>query len=125
MDNGVDLIIFDCDGVLVDSERLGVRVEADLLTELGWPLSQAEVFDRFGGRPQDAIFAEIYSRLGDALSTGWHAEFEHRYRNIFVSQLAPIDGIHEVFEELEHAVVCGVEQHSCAARLHAEVDGPL
>ncbi len=46
----VGLVIFDCDGVLVDSERLAVRVEARLISELGWPLTEADVLDRFGGR---------------------------------------------------------------------------
>ena len=40
-----DLIIFDCDGVLVDSERLAVRTEAEILTGLGWPLSEAEIVE--------------------------------------------------------------------------------
>ena len=35
------LVIFDCDGVLVDSERIAVRVDAELLAELGWPLSES------------------------------------------------------------------------------------
>ena len=39
-------IIFDCDGVLVDSERLAVRVEARLITELGWPIDEDDVLDR-------------------------------------------------------------------------------
>jgi beta-phosphoglucomutase-like phosphatase (HAD superfamily) len=40
------LVIFDCDGVLVDSERLAVRVEAAVLAELGWPLPEDEVIER-------------------------------------------------------------------------------
>ena len=42
MDGPFELVIFDCDGVLVDSEHLAVRVESRYLTELGWPLSEAE-----------------------------------------------------------------------------------
>ena len=46
-----DLVIFDCDGVLVDSERLVVRTEAEILSGLGWPLtdktsSNASLVDR-------------------------------------------------------------------------------
>ena len=44
-----DLVIFDCDGVLVDSERLAVRTEAEILASLGWPLTQAEIVARFVG----------------------------------------------------------------------------
>ena len=44
-----DLVIFDCDGVLVDSERIAVRIDAIVLERLGWPLSEAEIIDRFMG----------------------------------------------------------------------------
>ena len=46
----LELVIFDCDGVLVDSERIAVRIDAELLAELGWPLSEQEVIERFMGR---------------------------------------------------------------------------
>jgi beta-phosphoglucomutase-like phosphatase (HAD superfamily) len=46
----VALVIFDCDGVLVDSERLAVRVEAQLLATLGWPIGEHEILERFVGR---------------------------------------------------------------------------
>jgi beta-phosphoglucomutase-like phosphatase (HAD superfamily) len=45
----VELVIFDCDGVLIDSERLVVKVDVVALRELGWPLSEAEVIARFMG----------------------------------------------------------------------------
>ena len=66
-----ELVIFDNDGVLVDSERIAVRVEAQLLAELGWPLSEAEVVERFMGRTaeymDEAIEAQLGSRLPDVL----------------------------------------------------------
>ena len=45
-----DLVIFDCDGVLVDSERLAVRTESKILSDLGWPLTETEIVERFVGR---------------------------------------------------------------------------
>jgi len=45
-----DLVLFDCDGVLVDSERLTVVVEARVLTGLGWPMDADEVVRRWMGR---------------------------------------------------------------------------
>ena len=44
------LVVFDCDGVLVDTERLTVGVEARVLTELGWPMTADEVVSRWMGR---------------------------------------------------------------------------
>jgi hypothetical protein len=43
------LVIFDCDGVLVDSERLAVRIDVEVLGRLGWPLTEEEVVERFLG----------------------------------------------------------------------------
>ena len=40
------LVIFDCDGVLIDSERIAVRVDAEILGELGWKLTEAAIIER-------------------------------------------------------------------------------
>jgi beta-phosphoglucomutase-like phosphatase (HAD superfamily) len=49
-------VIFDSEGVLVDSERLAVRVDAAVLARLGWPLSEAEIVERFLGRAHEFMF---------------------------------------------------------------------
>ena len=49
MSNGFDLIIFDCDGVLVDSEIIAAQVESKLLTDAGYPISTEEMGERFAG----------------------------------------------------------------------------
>jgi HAD superfamily hydrolase (TIGR01509 family) len=46
---GFDLIIFDCDGVLVDSEIIAAQVESKLLTEAGYPIEAADLAERFSG----------------------------------------------------------------------------
>ena len=74
------LVIFDCDGVLVDSERLAVRVEAEYLTELGWPLSQAEIVERFTGQTDQYMDEAIEAQLGDRLPPDWKEQFQRRYR---------------------------------------------
>ncbi len=43
------LVIFDCDGVLVDSERLTVEVEARMQTAMGWPITVEEIVDQVCG----------------------------------------------------------------------------
>ena len=50
-----DLVVFDCDGVLVDSERLSIRLDAELLRELGWELSEDEIVERWVGRTEAAM----------------------------------------------------------------------
>jgi HAD superfamily hydrolase (TIGR01509 family) len=93
-----DLVIFDCDGVLVDSERLAVRVEAEILSGLGWPLSQAEIVERFVGRSAGYMHQEIERQLGR--SVDWDVEFETRYRSVFERELVAVPGIVEALDEI-------------------------
>ena len=88
-----DLVIFDCDGVLVDSERIGVRLDVRALGALGWPLSEAEVIDRFVGRSEAFMIAEIESELGRRLPAGWEESFKDLYRDAFEAELEPVDGV--------------------------------
>ena len=65
MGDPFELVIFDCDGVLVDSERLAVRVESRVLAELGWPLTEAEIVERFIGRTGRYMDEAIEAQLGE------------------------------------------------------------
>jgi HAD superfamily hydrolase (TIGR01509 family) len=96
----LQLVIFDCDGVLVDSERLAVREEAALLAELGWPLSQAEVIERFMGRSQAFMVQAILEQLGGRLPDGWQERLGRRYREVFDAELTPVDGIMEALDRI-------------------------
>ena len=100
MTQPLQLVIFDCDGVLVDSERLAVRVEAAVLAELGWPLSQAEVIERFMGRSQAFMAQAILDRLGDRLPGDWQDRLDRRYRAAFDAELAPVDGVVEALDRI-------------------------
>ena len=87
-----DLVIFDCDGVLVDSERLSIRLDAVLLERLGWPMSESEIVERFVGRTDPAIRADIEAHLGRDVGPEWEA-FSEEYVRLFAAELRPVDGI--------------------------------
>lgn len=95
---GFDLVIFDCDGVLVDSERLAVRTEAEILSTLGWPLTEQDVIERFVGRSAAHMHREIERHLGRRID--WDAEFECRYREVFERELAVVPGIVEALDAI-------------------------
>jgi beta-phosphoglucomutase-like phosphatase (HAD superfamily) len=59
-----DLVVFDCDGILVDTERLTVLVESRVLGELGWPMAPEEVVERWMGRSSQAQIADLVRHLG-------------------------------------------------------------
>ena len=68
MSNGFDLIIFDCDGVLVDSEIIAADVESKLLTEAGYPISTEEMGERFSGMTWQQILFEVERQASIPLS---------------------------------------------------------
>jgi HAD superfamily hydrolase (TIGR01509 family) len=100
VDGPFELVIFDCDGVLVDSERLAVRVEAEYLAELGWPLTQAEIVERFMGHTDEYMDEAIEAQLGGRLPPDWKNQFHVRYRAAFAAELAPVDGITEALDRI-------------------------
>ncbi|WP_329499393.1 HAD family hydrolase [Kitasatospora herbaricolor] len=96
----IELVIFDCDGVLVDSERIAVRVQVALGAELGWPLTEEEVIERFIGRSTAAIGEQVADRLGADTAALWSARFEELHRVAVDTGLAPVDGITEALEAI-------------------------
>ena len=98
----VELVIFDCDGVLIDSERLAIKVDVEVLGELGWPLSEAEVIERFVGRSDRDARAAIEEHLGRKLPVGWADAVEHRYREAFATELTPVEGVLDALDRITH-----------------------
>ncbi|MEC5190324.1 MULTISPECIES: hypothetical protein [unclassified Arthrobacter] len=66
-----ELVVFDCDGLLVDSEVIAVRVDQRVLADLGWELKLEEIVDRFVGRSEADFTAALEAQA--ARSAGMHA----------------------------------------------------
>jgi HAD superfamily hydrolase (TIGR01509 family) len=96
----VELLIFDCDGVLIDSERLAVKVDVLVLHELGWPLSEEEVIERFVGLSDRDTQAAIEAHLGRRLPPGWEQQFKPLYDQAFTAELAPVEGVLEALDRI-------------------------
>ena len=96
----VELVIFDCDGVLIDSERLAVKVDVLALRELGWHLTEAEVISRFMGRSDREARTAIEDHLGRKLPDGWKEQVEQRYRETFANDLVPVAGVLEALDRI-------------------------
>jgi HAD superfamily hydrolase (TIGR01509 family) len=89
--NRFDLVVFDCDGVLVDSERLAVQTEAKILSRLGWPLTESDIVQRFVGRSAAYMHQAIENHLGRTID--WDLEFEARYLEVFERELVAVPGV--------------------------------
>jgi HAD superfamily hydrolase (TIGR01509 family) len=96
----LELVIFDCDGVLVDSERLAVRIDVRVLAELGWMLTEQEVVERFMGRTHEYMVSEIEAFLGRPLAPDWEDPFHQLYRDAFAAELQPVEGVVEALDRI-------------------------
>jgi beta-phosphoglucomutase-like phosphatase (HAD superfamily) len=76
-----DAVLFDCDGVLVDSEPITIGVLRDMLEERGWKLTQEECMRRFIGKAVKDEAATIEANTGQPLTQEWLVGFRER-RNI-------------------------------------------
>jgi HAD superfamily hydrolase (TIGR01509 family) len=94
-----DLVIFDCDGVLVDSERIAIRTESRILNELGWPLTEAEVVELFVGRSSVYMQSVVEERIGRPVD--WRGEFERRVRDACERELVPVEGVLAALEAID------------------------
>ncbi|MGV7213343.1 HAD family hydrolase [Bradyrhizobium sp. UFLA05-112] len=94
-----DLIIFDCDGVLVDSELLSCRCLSEVLSEFGIALSEQQALELFLGRSTKAI-EQHYRDLGQVVPDGFLPRFKSRVLTTFAGALQPIPGIGAVVSEL-------------------------
>jgi HAD superfamily hydrolase (TIGR01509 family) len=98
-----ELVIFDCDGVLVDSERLIVKVEAQICQERGWDLTEEDVIHEFVGLSDDAMRARLSELVGEELPAGWDAEYTDRYREALARDLDAVPGVAEAVDAIEQA----------------------
>jgi HAD superfamily hydrolase (TIGR01509 family) len=101
-DRRFDLVIFDCDGVLVDSERLSIALDVKLLAGLGWPLTEPEIIERWVGRTEAAMRSEIEEHLGRTVEVEWVA-FAQQYVEAFARELEAVDGITAALDAVQAA----------------------
>jgi HAD superfamily hydrolase (TIGR01509 family) len=100
-----DLVIFDNDGVLVDSERLGNQVLARTLTELGYPISFDECVRRFMGGTLVKVRSLVEEDLGKRLPGDFEATYQDRLFETFRTELRAVAGVQDALDVLERASI--------------------
>ncbi len=114
------LVIFDCDGVLVDSEPIANRILAELLTEVGLPTRFEDSWRDYRGRTQQACIELAEANLGRPLP----AEFGERFDTLFLAacshELTPIPGVSAAIGELSAlGFECCVASSGSLEKMHA------
>ena len=100
MNDAIDLVIFDCDGVLVDSEVIAVQIDQRMLADLGWHLSIDEIVEKFLGTSSASFTAKVEAHLGRALPDGFEAAYQPLLYDAFDAALQPIAGIESTLDEI-------------------------
>jgi HAD superfamily hydrolase (TIGR01509 family) len=93
-------VIFDCDGVLVDSEPIANRVMAEAVTEAGLPITTEESMATFMGRRWEDSLEMIEERLGQPLPADFSSSFRAKRDAALAAELQPIQGIAEAIERI-------------------------
>jgi HAD superfamily hydrolase (TIGR01509 family) len=92
------LVIYDCDGVLIDSEPLTNRVVAALLTRQGWPITPSECHRRFLGMTFHDMQPLVEAELGRALGPAWVDGLVAEVTVALANEVEPIPGARDALE---------------------------
>jgi HAD superfamily hydrolase (TIGR01509 family) len=110
------LFIFDCDGVLIDSEIIAAKVDAEILTELGAPISADELIQRYAGLTFAKMVELIEKEIGRKLPDDIRVRQRERLERQLADELRPIAGIEELLDRLDGGrCVCS---NSSTPRMH-------
>ncbi|WP_282693111.1 HAD family hydrolase [Streptomyces sp. CC208A] len=100
-----DLVIFDNDGVLVDSEPLSNRLLAGYLTELGHPTTYEDSLRDYMGGAMHRVHDLVLERSGQRLPEDFDSTFRARVFAAFLAELEPVEGAMDVLKALVDAEV--------------------
>jgi HAD superfamily hydrolase (TIGR01509 family) len=100
------LVIFDCDGVLVDSETLSARVVRDMARTLGVRFTEESALAFIQGRKVADWVAELATVAGREIPAGFVPEFRKRCATAFDRDLVAVDGVHELLDGLDLPWCC-------------------
>ena len=95
------LIIFDCDGVLVDSETLENEIAAQCLTDVGLPMTGAQARDRYIGLSSAAVIALVEGELGRKLPHDWLSNYHAISHRRLADEVEAVAGVALAIDAIE------------------------
>lgn len=112
------LVIFDCDGVLIDSEGPSNRAVAEEVSTLGWPMDEAESMRCFVGFRLEQIAPLVEMRIGRAVPDGWIEHLRARIIEVLSREVAAVPGAREALRALD---LLGVPYRVASNSSHKEM----
>jgi HAD superfamily hydrolase (TIGR01509 family) len=94
------LVIFDCDGVLVDSEPIAARLTAEAVSELGWEMTAELAKAEFLGDTFPNIIRRVEHQIGQAVPADWPARSQANLLAALERELTPVKGVRSAIEAL-------------------------
>ena len=119
------LVIFDCDGVLVDSEPVSVAVLIEVIREAGVEIDESVVYQRFLGRSMAAVVEFLQDEHGVRFDAARIAAMRERLYARFRAELKAVPGVAEMLGRLGHRVCVASSSQPERIRLSLEVTGLL
>lgn len=121
----VKCIIFDCDGVLVDTEKIGNGILLSMAAEHGFEMEIEDAYRNFNGRNLKDCFLHVEDSIGKKLPDTFESEYRERSYGAFKTQVKPMEGIVEFIDKLKIPYCVASSGPVEKIRLNLEVAGLL
>ena len=118
-------VIFDCDGVLVDSEPLGNQVMVDMANELGLKIDLEYAYQHFKGNALKNCIAQISELVDSEMPSDFEADYRRRSFEKFKKEIQPVEGILDFLKNLQLPFCVASSGPESKIRLNLELTGLL
>jgi HAD superfamily hydrolase (TIGR01509 family) len=113
-------IIFDCDGVLVDSEPISMRADVEILKQHGFTISEREAHERFVGKTFQAMLDDIATNEGVTFPPGLSDQKNRMMEELYLTDLRIVPGVLDVLNHLKRKGI-GISIGSNSPRARVEL----
>jgi HAD superfamily hydrolase (TIGR01509 family) len=118
-------VIFDCDGVLVDSEPLGNQVMVDMANELGAQIDLDYAYQNFKGNPLKKCISQISELVDSEIPLDFEVEYRRRSFEKFRNEIQPVEGVLDLIKNLRIPFCVASSGPENKIRLNLELTGLL